>query len=192
MRKKHIASLMIALPVIVGAAFFFRRSASGPSAVSHGQVVRSVRLANRTITAADGERPVPAASVPKMPSLLSRRGTAAFIVVARDKATLPVRRRISACGARVTGVVAPYGVVVEADAAALGRIAADGSFLAVEGLSPEDKIALPLKAALADSKAAVPITVVPLHVDDSPVVEAVLLANGAKISKTCGSCLTGF
>ena len=185
MRNRFIALSAIVLAVATGAVFFLRENA-GENAVSFVvPVVRSVRLANRTITVVQNEGALP--TVPAMPPHLSRRGTASFIVVAREKATLPVRRRIESCGARVMGLVAPYGIVVEADAGAVKRIAAVSSFLAIEGLSPEDRIASSLKRTVAECSDDVLVTVVPLSKDDSAVIESVLVSKGARIVRTCGS-----
>ena len=185
MQKRITVPLAIALAVIAGAVFFSRRN--GGKSVFHPvePAVRSVFLANRTITAVRNEGSVPV--VPEMPAHLSRRGTAPFIVVSREKATLPVRRRVESCGARVTGVVAPYGIVVEADAGAVMRIAADSSFLAIEGMTPEDRIAASLKRAVAEGSDNVLVTVVPLRKDDSAAIKEVLESKGARIVKTCGS-----
>ena len=186
MDKRHIAPLMIALlPAIIGAVFFLCSRRNKAADASLEPVVRTVHLANRTITAGRKEGSVPA--IPEMPAKLSGRGTASFVVVARDKATRSVRERIAACGARVTGVIAPYGIVVEADAGAVRRIAADDSFLAVEGLSPEDKIEMPLKSDLKEAEADIPVTVVPLHKDDSPVVEDYLAKKGCEMIRTVKS-----
>ena len=193
MKKKHIVPLMIALLlVIAGAVFFLCGTAKKDTFRASDSIVRTVRFANRTITAVYGEGSVPTKegsvpSIPAMPAHLSRRGTASFIVLAREEATRPVRDRIAAHGARVTGIVAPYGIVVEAGAEAAMRIASDPSFLAVEGLSPDDKMARSLKRAIAQRKGIVPVTVVPLSGDDSPEIGKVLEANGAKVIWTCGS-----
>ena len=121
MAKRHIAPLMIALlPAIIGAVFFLCSRRNKTADASLEPVVRAVHLANRTITAGRKEGSVPA--IPEMPAKLSGRGTASFVVVARDKATRSVRERIAACGARVTGVIAPYGIVVEADAGRSGEL----------------------------------------------------------------------
>ena len=186
MDKRHIAPLMIALlPSIIGAVFFLCSRRNKAADASLEPVVRTVHLANRTITAGRKEGSVPA--VPEMPAKLSGRGTASFVVVARDKATRSVRERIAACGARVTGVIAPYGIVVEADAGAVRRIAADDSFLAVEGLSPQDKMAKALKGRIAECPEPISVTVVPLSKDDSPVIEELLKSKGVRIIRTCGS-----
>ena len=181
----HIALSAIALAVGVGAMLFLRKNGEKSIDSAKEPVVRSVSLINRTITAVSKEGSVP--TVPEMPAHLSRRGTASFMVVSREKATLPVRRWVESCGARVTGVVPPYGIVVEADARAVRRIAADSSFLAVEGLSPEDRIATSLKRTIAEGVDNVLVTVVPLNKDDSAVIEKVLDEKGAKIIRTCGS-----
>ena len=93
----HIALSVIALAVGVGAMLFLRKNDEKRIDSVKEPVVRSVSLVNRTITAASKEGSVP--TVPEMPAHLSRRGTASFMVVSREKATLPVRRRVESCGA---------------------------------------------------------------------------------------------
>ena len=183
MKKRLVATRTAALAfVIVGATclfVFFRDSPGAPQ--PERRALREVRLANRTLSVTFCEGAVPAIGIPKLPDILSRRGTAPFIAVARDKATRRVRDRITACGARVTGVVAPYGIVIEADASALRRIAADGSFLAIETISAADKISGSLRREIESGANDVSVTVVPLHKEDSHILEELLAAKGAKI-----------
>ena len=177
--------LCIALAAVAGAVLFLRKNGETGAVLPKETFVRTVCLANRTITAAKKEGSVP--TVPEMPAHLSRRGTAPFMVVSREKATLPVRRRVESCGARVTGVVPPYGIVAEADAEAVKRIAADDSFLAVEGLSPDDKMARSLKKAVASGVRDVSVTVVPVRKEDSSAIEELLVSMGGRIRREVAS-----
>lgn len=177
--------LCIALAAVAGAVLFLRKNGETGAVLPKEPFVRTVCLANRTITAAKKEGSVP--TVPEMPAHLSRRGTAPFMVVSREKATLPVRRRVESCGARVTGVVPPYGIVAEADAEAVKRIAADDSFLAVEGLSPDDKMARSLKKAVASGVRDVSVTVVPVRKEDSSAIEELLVSMGGRIRREVAS-----
>ena len=177
--------MSIALAFGIGAVLFLRRNEEKNIDSFKEPVVRSVCLVNRTITARRNEGSVP--SVPEMPAHLSRRNTAPFLAVSKEKALEDVRGRIASCGARVLGVVPPYGIVVEADAAALGKIAADGSFLAVEGLTPEDKMAQSLKKVVASGAADVSVTVVPVSKDDSSALEELLVSMRARIRREVAS-----
>ena len=138
--------------------------------------VPSVRLANRTIVVPLSGNSHEAA----LPPLLSRRGTAAFVLVVAGHVTGEVRRRAARCGARVIGVMPPHGIVVEADAAALARLRADGAFAAVEALTAADRMSAALKSILAEmgDDDPVAVTVVPLGVGDSAEIARHLAANG--------------
>ena len=189
MKVRHIASLTAALALVVAGAMclFALRRDSAEDSTGRQPSVREVRLANRMVTVSFFEGSVPTVETPKLPNILSRRGTSSFLVVSREKATRTVRDRIAACGARVTGVVPPYGIVVEADLAALRKIAVDGSFLAIETLSAADKMSGSLKCEMESGADDVSVTVVPLHKDDSPILEELLVAKGAKIRREVAS-----
>ena len=189
MKVRHIASLTAALALVIAGAICLSALRRGSAEDSNGRQmsVREVRLANRTVTVPFFEGSVPTVEVPKLPNILSRRGTSPFLVVSREKAVRAVRDRIAACGARVTGVVPPYGIMVEANAATLRNIAADGSFLAIETLSAADKMSGSLKCEIESGADDVSVTVVPLHKDDSLILEELLVAKGAKIRREVAS-----
>ena len=189
MKTRHIASLTAALALVIAGATCFFVSWKDPMEDScrPRKFVREVRLASRTVSVPFFEGSVPTVKKPELPAVLSRRGTAPFLVVSREKAVRAVRDRIAACGARVTGVVPPYGIVVEADPEAVGKLASEGSFLAVETLSAADKMSDSLKRDVQSGKNDLSVTVVPLHKDDSPVLEGILAAKGAKIRREVAS-----
>lgn len=134
----------------------------------------AVRLLNRTITVRDGGG---AAAFAPFPSAASRRGTAPFVLVANSRVTKAIRARAEQCGARVSGVIPPYGLIVEADADAYGRLAGDGTFAAAEVLTADDKMSRSLKAAIA-GHGDVNVTVVPLMPCDAKEIGAALAAAG--------------
>ena len=189
MKTRHIASLTAAFALVISGAICFcalRRDFTEDS-TGRQPSVREVRLANRTVTVPFFEGSVPTVEIPKLPNIVSKRGTSPFLVVSREKATRAVRDRIVSCGARVTGVVPPYGIMVEANAATLRNIAADGSFLAIETLSAADKMSGSLKCEIESGVNDVSVTVVPLHKDDSLILEELLVAKGAKIRREVAS-----
>ena len=167
------AALCAALAIL---PFLFRPVK--PSKMPSAEEMRSVRLANRVIS-------VPCAStnhwaLPE-PSALSRRGTAPFVIVAKERVTAVERKRAAACGARVTGVIPPYGIVAEVDATALRRLRADGSFVAAEPLTADDKMSDSLKRLVAAGGAEmVPVTMVPLAAEDAETVAASIGAAGGQ------------
>lgn len=189
MKARHVAYMAIALALAVTGvvSFSLHLCEAENSAASGENELREVRLANRTIVAPMATDGSGVATLPEMPSTLSGRGTAPFIVVSRGKATRAVRSRITACGARVSGVVPPYGIVVEADEPALNRIVSDGAFLLVEALSAADKISPSLSCAIRTEAKELPVTVVPLSKDDSPVIEEFLAQKSCEIIRTVKS-----
>jgi hypothetical protein len=182
MKTRHIASLAVALALVIAGAICFWRHCvdTKHEAVAKDDVVRTVRLANRTISVTVDGKSVPP-HLPEMPPILSSRGTAPFLVVSKEKVLRPVRERVAACGAFVTGVMPPYGIVVEADRHALEMIAGDASFLAVENLLPADKTARSLKSLVASGVNEISVSVVPVRKDDSPGLEKALVHMGAEM-----------
>ena len=191
MKTRHIASLTAALAlVIAGAVCLFvswPRHDSAEDSMRRQKSVREVRLANRTVSVPFFEGSVPTVEMPDFPEVLSKRGTAPFLVVSREKAVRAVRDRLAACGARVIGVMPPYGIVLEADLAAVRKIVSDGSFLAVETLSVADKMSGSLKCDIESGADDLSVTVVPLHKDDSHILEELLVAKGVKIRSEVAS-----
>ena len=119
----------------------------------------------------------PQSSAPR----LSRRGTATFVVEANGRVTGEIRRRVAGCGARVSGVLPPDRIVVEADGNALERIRADRAFAAVTPLAAADKMSAELKRVIADGAGGdVEITVIPLRGEDAGVIAGHLVSRGVK------------
>ena len=177
-KKKSVLIGLAALgTALVLLPFLFRPEKSSPK-VPSDETVRTVRLVNRVISvpcASTNQWTFPAAST------LSRRGTAPFVIISRERATAAERKRAAACGARVTGVIPPYGIVAEVDAAAVHRLRADGSFVAAEPLRTDDKMSGSLKRLVAAGGAGtVPVTMVPLAAEDAETVAASIEAAGGQ------------
>ena len=168
-------SAFAALCVVIVWLSFLLMKGGVPCGGEKGEVL-SVRLANRTISVPSSGSSHEAA----LPPQLSRRGTAAFVLVAAGRVTGEVRRRVARCGARVTGVIPPHGIVVEADAASLARLRTDGAFAAVEALTAADRMSAALKSTLAEmgDDDPVAVTVVPLGIGDSAEIARHLAAKG--------------
>ena len=112
---------------------------------------------------------------------MSRRGTATFVVVANGRVTGEVRRRVAGCGARVSGVLPPDRIVVEADGNALARIRADEAFAGVVQLAVADKMSAELKRVIADGAGGdVEVTVIPLRGEDAGAIAGHLVSRGVK------------
>ncbi len=155
-----------------------------PDAAPHGAKpvdTFDVRLASRTISVSATNAAALAAAA--FPRGASRRGTAPFVLVASGRINGAVRRRAAACGARVSGAIPPFGLVVEADPAALKRLRADGTFLAAVAMAAEDKISPSLRRAMSEStgaRTAVAVTVIPLLPEDVDGIAACLASMGGE------------
>ncbi len=136
-----------------------------------------VRLAGRTISVSATNAAAFASAA--FPHAVSRRGTAPFVLVANVRVNGAVRRRAAACGARVSGAIPPFGLVVEAGPSALKRLCADGTFLAAVAMTAEDKISPSLKREMLESVVTrTAITVIPLLPEDVGGIAASLASMG--------------
>ena len=177
-KKKSVLIGLVALCASLAVLPFLSRPKKLPTKKPPAEEMRAVRLANREIS-------VPCATTNHWtfpePSALSRRGTAPFVIVTKERVTGVERMRAAACGARVTGVIPPYGIVAEVDASALHRLRADGSFVAAEPLLAGDKMSDSLKQLVtAGGPGMVPVTMVPLVAEDAEAVAASIKAAGGQ------------
>lgn len=179
-RKKACAAALAAIgavAAVVTAIVCCAGREYGIAAIGDGNVAENayaVRLLSRTITVRGGDG---VAAFAPFPSAVSRRGTAPFVLVSDSRVTKATRARAELCGARVSGVIPPYGLVVEADAEAFRRLACNGAFAAAEVLTADDKMSRSLKAAIA-GRGDVDITVVPLTPCDVKEIGVALAAAG--------------
>ena len=177
-KRKSVLIGLAALCAALAVLSFLLRSVNPPPRRPSAEVVRAVRLANRVISvscASTNHWTFPETSA------LSRRGSAPFVIVTKARVTAAERKRAAACGARVTGVIPPYGIVAEVDAAALRRLRADGSFVAAEPLRTDDKMSDSLKQLVAAGGVGiVPVTMVPLAAEDAETVAASIAAAGGQ------------
>ena len=176
-KKKSVVIGLAALCAALAVLPFLFRPVKTPKMPS-AEEMRAVRLVNRVIS-------VPGVATNRWafpePSTLSRRGTAPFVIVTKERVTAVERIRAAACGARVTGVIPPYGIVAEVGASAWHRLRADGSFVAAEPLRTDDKMSDSLKQLVAAGGAGtVPVTMVPLAAEDVETVAASIEAVGGE------------
>lgn len=147
-----------------------------------------VRLVHRTLEGTTARRDFPPAfAAAQTPSA---RGTAPYIVVARTAVAKAARARVAACGAHVVGVLPPGALLVEADAAALRRLAGAAAFVAAAEVLPEDKVAACVRAAVRAGAAALDVTALPLRAEDGAALAAFVRARGgATLPKAAGDAL---
>lgn len=149
---------------------------------AHARLKRpiSVRLANRTLEI-EATSPFPKDFAQhQMPSA---RGTLPFLVVCAEPVTKAAREQVAACGARVVGIIPDRALLVEADEAALTKLATNGTFAGACELMPTDKVS----AELASAAGEVDVTLVPLAAADvSAVSNAVVTLDGQIIGTPSG------
>ena len=177
-KKKSVLIGLVALCAALAVLPFLSRPVKLPTKNPPDEVTRAVRLANRVIS-------VPCVGTTHWtfptPSVLSRRGTAPFVIMTKERVTAAARRRAAACGARVTGVIPPYGIVAEVGVSAWHRLRTDSSFVAAEPLLASDKMSDSLKPLVAVGGAGtVPVTLVPLATEDVETVTASIEAAGGQ------------
>ena len=139
----------------------------------------TVRLANRTVALAG----FPSAdSTAQLPSV---RGTRPYLVASRIPVEEPLRRTLTAAGARVIGVLARAAFIVEADASVLRTLADDARFAGACEFTPADKLSPRLQARLAAGAEEVEATVVTLSDEDREAVIALVARLGGELLEGC-------
>ncbi len=106
----------------------------------------------------------------------SSRGTIAVKVACAEPVIEKTRREIQALGGRVISYLPPQSLLVEADEAALQRLAQSQSFTQVQEVLPSRKVAKRLVDRLAMGLTTCQVTIVPLALSDVPVLQSLLVA----------------
>ena len=142
--------------------------------------MQSVRLANRTVELDASARFPKSFAQFQTPSA---RGTLPFLVVCTEPVSKTARERVAACGARVVGIIPDRALLVEADEAALARLASSAAFAGACELTPADKVA----ANLAKAEGEADVTLVPLaEADVAAVSNAVVVLAGKVLGTPSG------
>ena len=139
----------------------------------------SVALANRTVEAA-GFPAEP--STNQTPSV---RQTLPYVLVSKEPVDKTLRLAAEAAGARVIGPYPPQAFLVEADALALRRLAADSRFVAATELLPGDKVDERLTAEICGGATSVETTVVALAPADKAALRTLVASQGGEELKGC-------
>ena len=171
-----VGALVLVIALLVAEIFRARRSIRQIDE----QLARplSVRLANRMVELDASARFPKAFAQEQTPSA---RGTLPFLVFCAEPVTKAAREQVAACGARVVGVVPPRALLVEADEAALAKIASTATFAGACELAPADKIGV---AGFTPADNAVSVTLVPLADADVPSVSNAVVALGGQVLGT--------
>ena len=178
-------ALVLACAAVGTALLSVRRSGKPHTPTENGATpkVFEVRLANRTIRVTDDDKGNSSSySFDWSSGATSARGTKPFVLVSGVRVDGSVRNRAAMCGARVSGVIPPFGLVVEADHPAMERLRKDGTFMAAEALGAEDKMSESLKDEMSASvESRIAVTVIPLQAKDASAIVAYLGSIGSKI-----------
>ncbi|MGN0848021.1 MAG: S8 family serine peptidase [Kiritimatiellia bacterium] len=146
---------------------------------TNAPAARQVRLANRTIGLEKGRRKFPKAFAELQTP--SARRTVPYVVVSELPVSRLIRERAAACGARVIGFMPVNALIVEAGAAALGKLSNDALFAAAYELDPKDKVQAHVREAAVARPDAVDVTVLPLMATDVGPLESFVRARGGAI-----------
>ena len=145
-----------------------------------------VPLANRTVEVVGFQT---VSSTNQTPSV---RNTLPYVLVTKEPVDKTLRLAAEAAGARVIGPYPPQAFLVEADAPALRRLAADSRFVAATEFLPSDKIDEQLAAALRGGATSVETTVVALAPVDKAALRALVASQGGEELKGCLCGLDSF
>ena len=113
------------------------------------------------------------------------RGTKPYVLESEVGFDRPLRLAAEAAGVRTIGVLSRKALLIEADAAAISRLAADGRFGVTREFRPSDKIAPSLAAKFTGGADAVDVTVVTLSPADHKAVQDRVASRGGEILTGC-------
>ena len=174
--KILVGVLLLVLALLVGVIFHARL---GIRQIDERLAqMQSVQLANRTV-ALDASARFPTAFAQFQTP--SARGTLPFLVVCAEPVTKVAREQVAACGARVVGIIPDRSLLVEADEAALAKLASSATFAGACELAPADKIGV---AGLTPADDALSVTLVPLADEDVHAVSNAVVALGGQVLVT--------
>ena len=160
--------------------------------LSSPALVKSVAPHLPTVTAASGA---------VLPSQMSSnqtatvRGTKPYVLELASRGAVfdkSLRLAAEACGARTAGILSTRRLLIEADAAALARLAADGRFSVTDEFRPSRKLSPALAAKISGGAESVEVSVITLSPEDHRLVQDRVVAHGGEILKGCVNAGTTF
>ena len=160
--------------------------------LSSSALVKSVAPHLPTVTAASGA---------VLPSQMSSnqtatvRGTKPYVLELASRGAVfdkSLRLAAEACGARTAGILSTRRLLIEADAAALARLAADGRFSVTDEFRPSRKLSPALAAKISGGAESVEVSVITLSPEDHRLVQDRVVAHGGEILKGCVNAGTTF
>lgn len=113
------------------------------------------------------------------------RGTKPYVLTCENGFEKPLRLAAESLGVRTVEVISEKALLVEADAAARMRLAADGRFSSVREFLPSAKIAEDLLALIRGGAESVEVALVTLSPADHQAVQDRVVSSGGEILKGC-------
>ena len=181
MKIRRCVSVAAVIVAVCSVAFLCRQR---PSVEANGTVLSTAAPLAKAMG------PVAAASLPPAVASASNqtatvRGTKPYVLTCERNFNSRLRRAAEALGVRTVGVLSRKSLLVEADAAALARIAADRRFAVEDEFQPSEKIAPALAAEIAGGAKTVDVTFLTLSEEDRGVVQGRIAARGGEVLKGC-------
>ena len=127
----------------------------------------------------------PASVQPSSNQTATVRGTKPYVLTCARGFNKSMRLAAESLGVRTVSVLSRKSLLVEADAAALSRVAADGRFTVETEFLPSEKLSPALAAKIAGGAGAVDVTVTTLTPADHRLVQDRVVARGGEILTGC-------
>lgn len=183
MKIKRCALVVASILAVCTVAFLCRQRLS---VETEGQdfASSSAQRARAVVSAVSAA--VPAVVAPSSNQTATVRGTKPYVLTCGQSFNQSLRLAAEALGVRTVSVLGRKSLLVEADAAAVARVAADGRFAVETEFLPSEKIAPQLAAAIAGGAKTVDVTFLTLSEEDRRIVQGRIAARGGEI---LGGCL---
>ena len=184
MKTRRCAFVAAAVLAVCTVAFLCRnQSVPGVKGVAEESVV--LARGKSSVTSVASAPTDASAAFPTSNQTATVRGTKPYVLTCEQGFTRPLRLAAEALGARTVGVLSRRSLLVEADGAALSRLAADGRFSVEREFLPSAKVSPALAEQIAGGREAVDVSLVTLAPDDRQLVKDRVIARGGEILKGC-------
>ena len=182
MRIKRCVSVAAALLAVCTVAYLCknRPSVEADDAAAATRLIPSV-----TPTSAVAAKAVPSAFVLPTNQTATVRGTKPYILTSERRFGQNLRLAAEALGVRTVGVLSQHELLVEADADARVRLAADKRFSKTIEFLPREKVEPALFEAFKGGAESVEASIITLSAEDRPRVKARIVSAGGEILTGC-------
>ena len=182
MRIKRCVSVAAALLAVCTVAYLCknRPSVEADDAAAATRLIPSV-----TPTSAVAAKAVPSAFVLPTNQTATVRGTKPYILTSERRFGQNLRLAAEALGVRTVGVLSQHELLIEADADARVRLAADKRFSKTIEFLPREKVEPALFEAFKGGAESVEASIITLSAEDRPRVKARIVSAGGEILTGC-------